>query len=72
MEFFRSKANLVADHTSRLDRIYLDELEMLTEKYNSKKFQKQPELIQRVEQSFTITVKPNQPDNTLEDWIKIN
>ena len=36
--FISSEANLIADHTSRLDKIYLIELVMLTEKYNAKQF----------------------------------
>ena len=44
---------------------------MLTQKYNSKQLKKRKELIQKVEQSYTLTVKPNHPANTLEDWIKL-
>ena len=70
VEFISSEANLIADHTSRLDRIYLDELEMLTEKYNKKQFAKQQKLIQRVEQSYTLDGKVCSMDNTLENWLK--
>ena len=53
VEFISSEANLITDHTSRLDQIYLDELEMMNEKYNNKLFAKQQKLIQKVEQSYT-------------------
>ena len=69
--FISSEANLIADHTSRLDKIYLDELEMLTKKYNVKQFKKQQKLIQRVEQSNKLDVKVDLIDNTLKDWLKI-
>ena len=71
VEFISSEADFIADHTSRLDKIYLDELEMLTKKYNAKQFKKQQKLIQRVEQFYTLDVKVDLIDNTLKNWLKI-